>query len=87
MNDELLFTFSDFVNVPLPEQKRIREQCSSGSECKKAVISHLISQHPALTWKLVANALYQTGSGDDESCHKALKHLKQLISPANERLT
>ena len=83
MDDILWGQFSHCVNIPVSEQERIRRQYSSASERKQAVISLFISSHPARSWKLVANALYQLGSrtvvGDGSSCHRALNHLKKLF--------
>ena len=87
MDDGLWQLFGIYVNIPLSEQDRIRRQYSSDSECKQAVISSLISSHPALSWRLVANALCQMGymtisagyGGDGASCHRALDHLQKLF--------
>ena len=86
MDDGLWDYFGQYVNIPPSEQGRIRRQYSSDSECKQAVISFLISSHPALSWRLVANALYQMGymttdiyGGDGASCHRALDHLQKLF--------
>ena len=81
MEDGLWVGFSRYVNIPESEVKRIRSKYSSDKECKQAAIDYLISSHPAPSWRLVANALYQMGifliGGD--SCHRALAHLQQLF--------
>ena len=83
MDDGLWEWFGARVSIPESELVRIRRQYSSDSERKQAVISSLISSHPALSWRLVANALYQMGSwtigGDGASCHRALAHLQKLF--------
>ena len=85
MDDGLWNYFGVYVNIPQFERERIRRQYSSDSERKQAVISSLISSHPALSWRLVANALYQLGlatvyhGGDGASCHRALDHLQKLF--------
>ena len=82
MEDGLWKVFSYFVNIPESEVKRIRSKYSSDKERKQAAIDYLISSHPALSWRLVANALYQTRRlpfvGAD-SCHRALIRLQQLF--------
>ena len=82
MDDCLWNVFSEHVNIPYSENMSIKKEYCSNSECKQAVISSLISSHPALSWRLVANALYQmgsiTGDGDVASCHRALDHLQKL---------
>ena len=81
MDDWLWDDFSRCVNIPESEVKRIKSKYSSDKECKQAAIDYLISSHPALSWRLVANALYQMEfliSGGD-SCHRALAHLQQLF--------
>ena len=84
MDDGLWVLFGQYVNIPLSEKMRIKRQYFSDSERKQAVISSLISSHPALSWRLVANALYQmapatinAGGGDGASCHRALDHLQK----------
>ena len=84
MDDGLWVWFSHYVNMPGSEQTRIESQYSSNRECKQAAINSLISGHPALSWRLVAHALYQMGSlyttaGDVDSCHRALDRLQQLF--------
>ena len=70
--------FSRCVNIPESEVKRIRSKYSSDKECKQAAIDYLISSHPALSWRLVASALYQMGIYGD-SPHRALARLQQLF--------
>ena len=84
MNDHLWELFSPYVNIPESEVERIRSKYKSkysrDKERKQAAIDYLISSHPALSWRLVASALYQMGRylGGD-SCHRALAHLQQLF--------
>ena len=67
MDDDLWDLFSRHVNIP--EFGR-----------KQAAIDYLISSHPAPSWRLVANALYQMViSTRYDSPHKALAHLQQLF--------
>ena len=81
MWDGLWEEFSRCVNIPESEVERIRSKYSSDKERKKAAIDYLISSHPAPSWRLVANALYQMGilfvGGD--SCHRSLARLQQLF--------
>ena len=88
MEDDLWEFFSRYVNIPQSEVKRIKSKYSSLNERKQAAIDYLISSHPAPSWRLVANALYQMGrflfsTGGDmvngDSCHRALAHLQQLF--------
>ena len=86
MGDRLWLGFGYCVNIPHSEVWRIHRQCSSDRERKQAVIPYLISNHPALSWVLVARALYQVviwWGGDDggggDSCHRALELLQQLF--------
>ena len=85
MRDDLWYLFSEYVNVPHSEREKIRRQYSSHRERKQAVIPHIISTHPALSWELVAYALYEMTNdyGGDESCHRALHHLQQLFPSGN----
>ena len=80
MDDGLWGRFSDYVNIPCSEQERIQSQYSSNRERKQAAINSLNSGHPALSWRLVAHALYQMGPvcGGDSN-HKALDRLQQLF--------
>ena len=78
MRDGLWNLFSFHVNIPRSEVERIRSKYFSNKERKQAAIDYLISSHPALSWRLVASALYQIGIWDD-SPHRALGHLQQLF--------
>ena len=80
MEDWLWAVFSRYVNIPQSEVERIRSKYSSDKECKQAAIDYLISSHPALSWRLVASALYQMGMWTGlNSPHRALAHLQQLF--------
>ena len=81
MDDGLWELFSHYVNIPDSERERIRSQYSSNREHKHAGINSLISGHPALSWRLVAHALYQMGGlyTTADSCHRALDRLQQLF--------
>ena len=88
MNDDLWRFFSRYVNLSSSEAMKIWTQSSSVKEYKKALIPCLISTHPALSWRLVANALYKMGyqyGGD--SCHQALNCLQQLFPTGNNCLS
>ena len=76
MDDGWWEVFSHCVNIPQSEVKRIGSKYSSNKERKQAAIDYLISSHPALSWRLVASALYQMG---DDSPHRALAQLQQLF--------
>ena len=78
MNDGWWEVFSRYVNIPQSEVKRIGSKYSSNKEYKQAAIDYLISSHPALSWRLVASALYQMWIYGD-SPHRALAHLQQLF--------
>ena len=75
MEDGLWHVFSHYVNIPLSEIVPIINQHPSQS--KQAVI---ISTHPSLSWRIVANALYRV-KGD--SSHRALDHLQQKFPTGN----
>ena len=76
MDNDLWESFSRFVNIPQSEVERIKSKYSSLKERKQAAIDYLISSHPAPSWRLVANALYQMVT---DSPRKALAHLQQLF--------
>ena len=76
MEDSLWEQFGLRVNIPNSELDRIKGQYSSEREQKQAVIPYLISNHPSLSWTIVACALYQIGY---DSCHRALECLQQLF--------
>ena len=80
MDNRLWGMFSRYVNIPQSELERIRSKYSSDKERKQAAIDYLISSHPAPSWRLVANALYQIVMvyGED-SCSRALARLQQLF--------
>ena len=78
VQDDLWWELSRYVNIPEDEQNMITRKHSSEGERKQAIIPLLIATHPALSWKLVANALYQMVIYSD-SCHKALDHLQEIF--------
>ena len=80
MSDEWWEEFGSYANIPLSERDKIERQYSSEREKKQAVIHSLTSTHPALSWTLVACAIYKTAwLGNDESCLRALDRLQQLF--------
>ena len=87
MEDHLWGLFSRCVNIPYSEYEKIEVEYSSDRERKQAFIPHLISTHPSLSWRLVANALYQmvrtVYDDGDVSCHRALDHLQQKFPTGN----
>ena len=84
MHDALWLSFGGYMNIPLSERHKIGRQSVILSELKKAVIPHIVSTHPALSWRLVANALYQMGPWKGgHSCHRALAYLQQLFPTGN----
>ena len=96
MADVLWDRFSHCVNVPQSEIDKIWNKSSSSRECKQAVIPHLISTHPSLSWRLVAHALYRMVPLYDESLydsgygavtsHRALDQLQQKFPTGNHRV-
>ena len=85
MKDDLWYYFSDHVNIPYSECEKIKVEYSSDRERKQAIIPHLISTHPSLAWRLVANALYQMVADcvGGVSSHRALDHLQQKFPTGN----
>ena len=77
MRDEQWKKFGGYANIPLSEREKIDKQCSSEREKKQAIIHSLTSTHPALSWTLVARAIYKTAWY--ESCLRALDCLQQLF--------
>ena len=59
MEDGVWDVFSHYVNIPGSEFEKIRSKFFTDKECKQAAIDYLISSHPALSWRYMANALYQ----------------------------
>ena len=80
MEDGLWSLFSHYVNIPNSEIGKILDQYPSYSQSKQAAIPHIISTHPSLSWRIVANALYWM---TDDSSHRALDHLQQKFPTGN----
>ena len=88
MSDNLLDDFCDYVNIPeMSDIRRNDDYCSSYAH-KLTIFIYLTSVHPALSWRLVANALYKMGMNEHcdvaDSCHRALEHLQQPFPTGNE---
>ena len=79
MEDKLWDLFSHCVNIPPSETVKIMDQYHSYSQSKQA-IPHIISTHPSLSWRIVANALYRMRR---DSSHRALDHLQQKFPTGN----
>ena len=90
MSDNLLDDFCDYVNIPEMSEIR-REDYGSYYGHKLTILIYLESVHPALSWRLVANALYKMGMNEScdvaDSCHRALEHLQQPFPTGNVRST
>ena len=83
MEDGLWYWFSHYVNIPGSEIDKIRFQYPSSSQskqAKQAIIPLLISTHPSLSWRIVADALYRMWY---DSSHRALDHLQQKFPTGN----
>ena len=80
MEDRLWYLFSQYVNIPYSEIDKIRLQYPSDSQSKQALIPLIISTHPSLSWRIVANALYEMV---EDSSHRALDHLQQKFPTGN----
>ena len=83
MRDDLWYMFSQYVNIPESQSDEIKRKHSSERERKQAFIPHLITTHPALSWRRVANGLHRMGTMGGVSCHDALDHLQQLFPTGN----
>ena len=79
MDDYLWKVFSRRVSIPESEVERIESKYSSDKERKQAAIDYLISSHPAPSWRILANVLYQMGIWYDDSPHRALARIQQLF--------
>ena len=91
MDDDLWDDFGQDVNIPYSEIQKIDQQ-SSGDvrKAKQQLISVIISTLPWLSWRIIANALYQmvtwyvvVGGVGVDSCHRALDRLQQLFPTGN----
>ena len=83
MVDGLWNLFSQYVNIPGSEIVKISLQYPSNSQskqAKQAAIPLIISTHPSLSWRIVADALYRLGQ---DSTHRALDHLQQKFPTGN----
>ena len=80
MEDRLWDLFSRYVNIPGSERVKIWDQYPSSSQSKQAAIPLLISTHPSLSWRIVADALYRMMR---DSSHYALDHLQQKFPTGN----
>ena len=54
----------DGLKIPASKQQDINSQYSSDNQRKQAIIEEFINNHPAPSWRLVAEFLYKTDTGD-----------------------
>ena len=55
---------SNGLNIPRSKQQDINSRYSSDSQRKQAIMEELINNHPAPSWRLVAEFLYKIDTGD-----------------------
>ena len=82
MPDDLWLQFGRFILIPESKRNEVQEQYSSTKELKQAIID-LLASHPALSWTLVAHALYHMAPWLGERCHRLLDHLQQKFPTGN----
>ena len=62
---------SDYLHIPQSKQKEIKNQYSDEAQLKHAIIEEFINNHPAPSWRLVAEGLYKNKD------NRALQIVKQ----------
>ena len=62
---------ADYFDVPEPKQEEITNHHSDESQRKHAIIEEFINNHPAPSWRLVAEGLYKNKE------NRALQIVKQ----------
>ena len=50
---------AEYLDIPEPKQKEITNHHSDESQRKHAIIEEFINNHPAPSWRLVAEGLYK----------------------------
>ena len=50
---------ADYLDIPESKQEEITDQYFDESQCKHAIIEEFINNHPAPSWRLVAEGLYK----------------------------
>ena len=73
---------SDYLHIPQSKQEEITDQYFDEAQLKHAIIEEFINNHPAPSWRLVAEGLYK--SEDNRALQivkqKYLKGKKMMIS-------
>ena len=62
---------AEYLDIPEPKQKEITNHHSDESQRKHAIIEEFINNHPAPSWRLVAEGLYKNKD------NRALQIVKQ----------
>ena len=62
---------ADYLEIPKPKQEEITNHHSNESQRKHAIIEEFINNHPAPSWRLVAEGLYK------KKDNRALQIVKQ----------
>ena len=66
---------ADYIDIPEPKQREITNHHSNESQRKHAIMEEFINNHPAPSWRLVAEGLYK--NKDNRALHiVTLKYLK-----------
>ena len=71
---------SDYLDIPESKQEEITNQHSNESQSKHAIVEEFINNHPAPSWKQVAEGLYKNEDNRALQIVKQ-KYLKGKIRP------
>ena len=68
----------DGLEIPTSKQQDINSQYSRDSQRKQAIMEEFINNHPAPSWRLVADFLYKMDTGDRRRGREFGKYLGAL---------
>ena len=66
------------LNIPISNQQDINRRYSSDNQRKQAILEEFINNHPAPSWRLVAEFLYKIDTEDSPYHHEFGKYLGAL---------
>ena len=68
----------DSLKIPTSKQQDINSRYSSENYRKHVILEEFINNHPAPSWRLVAEFLYKINTGGSLPCHEFGKYLGTL---------
>ena len=72
LDDESTLNVVDWLHIPISKQRELRQQYPVVAQRKRAYSAYYLAHHPGPSWRIIANALWQSKE------HGALEVVQKL---------